>query len=100
MRTVFALLCLIPLMAAAPARADEDDDDHDEAREAVERGAVVPLAQVLARPELKRLGELVRVRLERDEGRWTYRLRFVDKGGHIMDLELNATRDPNSPARR
>ena len=92
MRTVLALVCLIPLMAAAPASAEDGDDDHDEAREAVERGAVVPLAEVLARPELKGLGELVRVRMIRDDGRWTYRLRFVDTEGRIKDLEVDATR--------
>jgi uncharacterized membrane protein YkoI len=92
MRRVFALLCLISLMAAAPAHADEDDDDHDEAHEAVERGAVVPLAEVLARPELQGAGELVRVRLVHDDGRWIYRLRFVDAAGRIRDREVDATR--------
>ena len=100
MRTLIAILCLIPLMAAAPSRADEDDGDHDEAREAVEHGAIVPLAEVLARPELKGLGELVRVRLHRGEGRWTYRLRFVDAGGHMKDREIDATRGPESQGRR
>jgi uncharacterized membrane protein YkoI len=100
MRSVFALICLMPLMAAAPAWADEDDDDHDEAREAVEHGKVVPLAQVLARPELKGLGELVRVQIDRSDGRWTYRLRFVDEGGHMKDRAIDATRGPEPHGRR
>ena len=100
MRTAFALLCLLPLMAAPPAWADEDNDDHDEAREAVEHGAIVPLAEVLARPEIKSLGELVRVRLDRGEGRWIYRLRFVDDAGHMKDRDFDATRGPDAKERR
>ncbi len=95
MRTVLALVCLIPLMAA-PALGDEDD--HDEAREAVEHGEIVPLAEILARPELRGVGELVRVRLDRNDGRWTYRLRFVDAGGHMKNIEVDAAR--GSHARR
>ena len=100
MRKLFALLCLIPLMATAPAWADEDGDDHDEAREAVEHGGAIPLAEVLARPELKGLGEVVRVRLDRDDHRWVYRLRFIDAGGHIRDRAIDATRDHGSHGRR
>ena len=99
MRTVFALLCLLPLMAAPPAWADEDNDDHDEAREAVEHGSIAPLAAILARPELKGIGELVRVRLGRDEGRWIYHLRFVDAGGRMRDKEVDASRSPEPDAR-
>jgi uncharacterized membrane protein YkoI len=98
MRTVLALICLIPLMAAPAASAHEGDDDHDEAREAVEHGAIAPLAQVLERPELKGLGDLVRVRLDRKDGRWTYRLRFVDGGGRMKDLEIDAA--PGAGAQR
>jgi len=99
MRRVLALLFLIPLMAGAPAHAD-DDDDHDEAHEAVERGALAPLAEVLARPELKGLGDLVRVRLAHEEGRWVYRLRFVDPSGVLRDREIDATRDGSPHERR
>lgn len=96
MRLVFALACLISLLSPASSWADADDDDHDEAREAVEHGAILPLAQILARPELKDLGELVRVRLNRAEEHWTYRLRFVDANGHVREREVDAARYPKS----
>jgi uncharacterized membrane protein YkoI len=86
-------------MAAAPALADEDDDDHDQAREAVEHGAIAPLAEVLARPELKRMGELVHVRLDREDGRWIYRLRFVGADGRVREAKVDATLGPDQGRR-
>ena len=68
MRAAIAALIAAILITAFPltAVADDEGDDQDEAQEAVDRGDVIPLADVLARPEVRRAGELVRVRLLHD----------------------------------
>jgi uncharacterized membrane protein YkoI len=88
-----ALLCLILLIGGPLAvRADEDGDDQDEAREAVEGGEAIPLAEILSRPDVKALGEIVAVRLLRDQGRWEYQLRLVDSSGKVREVRVEAGR--------
>jgi hypothetical protein len=94
MRAAIAALIAAMLITAFPLNvvADDEGDDQDEAQEAVDRGDVIPLADVLARPEVRRAGELVRVRLLHDGRRWTYQLRCVDAAGELSELTVDASR--------
>ena len=96
-----ALLCVFLLAAfAAPAAADDEGDDQDEAQEAVESGEVIPLAEVLARPEVRQAGELVSVRLLHSGKRWSYQLRCLDAAGNLSDLAIDATRSAGGDGER
>ncbi len=87
------LLCLVLLISGPIAvRADDDGDDQDEAREAVESGEAIPLAEILSRPDVKSLGDIVAVRLNHDGGRWTYQLRLVDASGTVREVRVDAGR--------
>jgi uncharacterized membrane protein YkoI len=94
MRAAIAALIVAILLTAFPltAVADDEGDDQDEAQEAVDRGDVVPLAEVLARPDVRKAGDPVRVRLLHDGGRWTYQLRCVDASGQLNELNVDASR--------
>jgi len=94
MRAAIAALIVAILLTAFPltAVADDEGDDQDEAQEAVDRGEVVPLAEVLARPEVRLAGEPVRVRLLHDGRRWSYQLRCVDASGQLNELTVDANR--------
>ena len=94
MRAAIAALIAAILITAFPltAVADDEGDDQDEAQEAVDRGDLITLAEVLARPEVRRAGELVRVRLLHDGRRWTYQLRCVDAAGELSELTVDASR--------
>ena len=58
--------------------------------EAVEGGAVRPLGEILQQPALRAAGEIVRVKLKREHGRWVYELRSVDGDGRLHEFSVDA----------
>ena len=88
----FILGLALALTAAAPvvARGDGSLSEQDEARQAVQGGAIRPLNEILARlsPEVAR--DIVRVKLERRDGRWLYELRHVDSRGRMSEIVVDA----------
>jgi uncharacterized membrane protein YkoI len=87
----YALVALVVLLtAASPARADESWRDQDEAREAVEHGDIRPLDEILARLRERFPGEVVKVKLERENGRWVYEFRVIDSQGRLREISVNA----------
>lgn len=86
-----ALVALsILLSAASPALADESRRDQDEAREAVERGAIRPLEEILAKLRERFPGEVVKVKLEREHGLWVYEFRLLDPRGRLRAITVDA----------
>lgn len=95
-RLIFPLLALLALCGAAVA-----DDDHEEARErdhhrqdqlreAVERGEIKPLSDVLRLVKSKLPGEIVGVEAEHKAGGWSYELRILDAQGRVFDAHVDA----------
>ena len=88
-------LLLLPLLLAGAvvqrAAADEDGTEQDEARRAVESGAARPLDEILSQPALRGAGEIVRVKLKREHGRWVYELRSVDGDGRLHEFSIDAS---------
>lgn len=85
-------LTAVALVAAAlarPAGADERRD-HDQARIAVERGEARRLADILriVKPGLD--GDVVGVEFERQDGRWVYELKVLDRQGRRTDVYVDA----------
>lgn len=64
--------------------------DHDLARQALEAGEILPLRSVLERIERDYPGEVMEVELEREDGKWTYEIKMIRRGGGIAKLKLNA----------
>ena len=83
-----ATLCLLLLQQAAPASADVSDQDR--ARQALERGEIRPLDQVLAAARKALPGEVVKVELERDDGRWIYEIKVLTAEGERREVEIDA----------
>jgi uncharacterized membrane protein YkoI len=65
-------------------------DDHDRARQALERGEIMPLRAVLDRVEADYPGEVIEVELEREEGRWRYEVKLLRAGGALIELDIDA----------
>jgi uncharacterized membrane protein YkoI len=88
-------LLLLPLLLAGTvvqrAAADEDGTEQDEARRAVESGSARPLDEILSQPALRGAGEIVRVKLKREHGRWVYELRSVDGDGRLHEFSIDAS---------
>lgn len=98
--TAACMLMLLPTLSV-PAIADgtedrpgvpsvEADDDHDAARRAVDSGAALTLL------ELKRIvgervpGEIVAVKLDREDDRLVYEFRILTANGHLVEAEVDA----------
>ncbi|MBW8282143.1 MAG: PepSY domain-containing protein [Rhizobium sp.] len=102
-RQMMTTACVLTLLAAltVPAIADgtddrpgpqavEADDDHDAARRAVDSGAALTLL------ELKRIvgervpGEIVSVKLDREDHKLVYEFRILTANGRLVEAEVDA----------
>ncbi len=75
------------------ALADDDDRhrwDHDLARQALERGEVLPLEAVLAEVRKSASGEVAGVELEREHGAWLYEIKMIGPGGVLTEVKVDA----------
>ena len=83
---VFMLAATIAPLHAARA----DSDDKDSVREAVERGEIRSLAEILAAVRDKLPGKVAGVEIERVNERWVYEFRVVGADGHLFDVFVDA----------
>lgn len=87
---LFAVALVAAFFAAAPL-----DADHEFAREAVERGEILPLTAILERVEQDFRGEMLEVELEREDegpfaGRPIYEVKILTPGGDVTELYYDA----------
>jgi len=85
--TLLLLASLFIGTAAVPAFSD---DDHDLAREALQRGEIKPLSEILTMVQKEMPGEIVEVDFERDDGLWLYELKMIDPSGRFMKVYVDA----------
>lgn len=87
------LLAAFAALAAAPAvdaGADDDLQEHEAARQAREQGLIRPLEEVIAAARTHVEGDLIEIELEREGGRYIYELEFIQPGGQIVELLIDA----------
>jgi len=87
---------LLLVLAGGTAAAD-DDDSHDRAREALERGEIAPLDQILAEVRRQGLGTVLEVELERHGGRWVYEVETLSPDGVIAKARIDAKNPGQRP---
>ncbi|WP_408593792.1 PepSY domain-containing protein [Paracoccus marcusii] len=80
------MLILLPLTLAAQPIAP----DYETARQAVDRGDMLPLEQILARIEARHPGRIVEVELEEEDGLWLYEIEVLTPEGRLIEIELDA----------
>lgn len=87
MRILFLSAALGAMLAAAAARADED---HDRAFEALRRGEIAPLEEILQVVRERYGGTVLEVELEHKRGRWVYEVKTLSEDGTIAEVYLDA----------
>lgn len=97
--SLVALLLLgLPLLPG-PARADDDRShgaggaehpSHDDLSRLVREGRIYPLAILKAQVLAKLPGELIDVRVERDDGVIIYEFRILRDSGQVTEVEVEA----------
>jgi uncharacterized membrane protein YkoI len=70
--------------------ADSKGREQDMVRQAVERGEIKPLADILATVRNKLPGEVVKVEIEQKRDRWFYELRVLDARGRLFEVYIDA----------
>lgn len=86
---VLLILVMGVAMAGGTLHADERDD-HELARQALERGQVLPLRTVLEKVEREYQGQVLKVEFERDDGRFIYEIRLLQNDGRMAKLKVDA----------
>jgi len=81
--------CLAPADADA-RRGRGRGGDHDEAREAFEGGAALPLSRIMSLALTAVPGEVLEVELEREHGRLVYEIEILARSGRVRKVILDA----------
>jgi uncharacterized membrane protein YkoI len=84
--TALALLSALVL----PVPQSKADDELDRLRDAVNRGEVMPLSAL--QDEVRRAfpGEIIRVKLDEDDGRFIYEFKVLKTNGRLVEIEMDA----------
>lgn len=86
---------LAPLLAllvvSLPVAFADDSDDHDQARQALEAGEILPLKTVLEKVSADTPGSVLEVELDRRHGRWVYEIKLLRQGGSVVKLWVDAS---------
>ena len=86
--TLLTLALLIaPVSAGGQAQIPPD---FELARDAVERGEILPLAEVLSRLQESHPGRVIEVELEYSENILVYEVELVIDDGRLIEVEMNA----------
>ena len=84
------LSALIPIVGEPSLAHGDDPARRDEVRRAVEAGEVLPLAQILERVRGKVSGDITGIEIDREDGRWRYEFRVIDRGGRVLEVHVDA----------
>jgi uncharacterized membrane protein YkoI len=91
---VFALLlaaaALLPAGRGVAGPHGHGVNDHDEVRNAVEKGEIKPLTELLKLVVDQMPGEVTSIDIERKHDIWLYEFRVIDKAGRLFDVYVDA----------
>lgn len=82
------LLPLVLVICAVPARAGLDD--YQRAREALERGEVLPLGSILALVEKQIDARVIELEFEQDGGQYVYEFELITADGRLLEARADA----------
>lgn len=88
MKHIALALCLI---AAAPALAsDAPLADHEIAQDAMLRGEILPLVDILERLAAVQPGAVIEVEIEIEDGLRIYEIELISPDGRILEVDIDA----------
>ena len=88
---VVASLALVVMGSLFPASvAVAGKDDHVEARRLLQKGEILPLAQILEIAQKRVAGDVIEVELEQEDQGWEYKVKVLTPTGLVRKITLNA----------
>ncbi len=67
-----------------------DSNEREQAIRALEVGEIMTLQKALTKISQEVPGQVIKVELEREQGRWVYEFRLLRQGGEQIKLVVNA----------
>lgn len=89
-RAALALILIATLAASGGPGIAHADNDSDRAREALRSGEVLPLSRILETASRQYLGDVIDVKLERDDGVWIYEVKLLLPSSTVAKLKYDA----------
>lgn len=90
LRVWAAAALAVAAFGSAALAAAHGHGDHELARQALEHGQVLPLRSVLEKVERDHQGQVLKIEFERDDGRFVYKIRMLQKDGRMLGLLVDA----------
>jgi uncharacterized membrane protein YkoI len=87
---LFAPALTLPLTAGGQDAAPAPAPDFESALDAVARGDILPLADILPRIEREFAGRAIDTEIETDDGRWVYELEILTADGRLFEVDVDA----------
>ncbi len=87
---------MLALLASPYAASGHEQSEHramtdeEKALGALERGEVLPLAQVMADLRDRIDGEISGIELEKENGVWVYEFKMISPRGQMMEIHMDA----------
>lgn len=66
------------------------DDDHIEARRLLDSGEILPLEVILKNVKQTHPGKILKVELDKEDGRIVYEVEILGKDGVVKEVYINA----------
>ena len=90
MKRIYALSILLLWVPLAVGGQEAVRPDFEIAQEAVARGQILPLIEVLTRVQAIQPGRVVEVELEQDDGVMVYEVELITPDGRLIEMDLDA----------
>lgn len=91
LRSFVAPLALVALVSLFPVSAAlAGKDDHVEARRLLQKGEILPLAQILDVAQRRVPGDVIEVELESEDSGWEYKVKVLTPTGLVRKVTVNA----------
>lgn len=88
-RDVVRALLLVSLLSAG-TMACADDHDHERARTLLEKGEILPLAEIIRQTTARFPGKVLDVDLEEEDGKIVYEIEFLGEDGVVREMDVDA----------
>lgn len=87
-RAAYSIAFVVGLLTGTAALADSLSPER--VRALVERGEILPLAEILKRNELDKSGRIIEIELESKRGTYVYEIKVLRPDGRYRELKIDA----------
>ncbi|MCS4244161.1 putative membrane protein YkoI [Rhizobium sp. BIGb0125] len=87
---IFHVLTVACMLALTLTPINATAKDLDRLRDAVKRGDVLPLSVLQEKLRISYPGDIIKVELDEDDGRFIYEFKVLQANGRLYEIEMDA----------